>query len=179
MTTSRKAKEQARASAPGEQALEVNELIWDLGRAYYAYVGLVERVLVEHQLDRLLRPGMGLILFALFEQDGRTIKELAARSQLACSTLTGLLKRMEKAGLLVRTRDSEDARLVRVNLTQIGRELEPKCRVMARRMAEIARGGVGSQNISQAKSLLQGLTAAFRAEEQRLAAEQSPSRADD
>ena len=43
------------------------ELIWDLGRAYYAYVGLAERVLVEAGLDHVIRPGMGHVLFALYE----------------------------------------------------------------------------------------------------------------
>ena len=29
-------------------------LTWDLGRAYYAYVGMVERILVEEKLDHLI-----------------------------------------------------------------------------------------------------------------------------
>ncbi len=72
-----------------------NTIIWDLGRAYFAYVGLLERVLVEQKLDHVLRPGMGVVLFALYEKDRVSIKELAESSQLACSTLTGVLQRME------------------------------------------------------------------------------------
>ncbi len=59
-----------------DEVRELDELIWDLGRAYYAYVGLLERVLVEQRLNDILQPGMGLVLFALYEQDGRTIKSL-------------------------------------------------------------------------------------------------------
>ena len=58
----------------------LDHLIWYLGRAYYTYVGLLERVLAELGLDRHLRPGMGHILFTLFERDDLSIKEIAARS---------------------------------------------------------------------------------------------------
>ncbi len=151
---------------------ELDEVIWDFGRAYFAYVGLLERVLVEYELDHVLRPGMGLVLFSLFEQDSRTIKELAERSQLACSTLTGLLQRMEKAKLVVRTRDEQDKRLVRVTLTPQARKLERKCRQVAQRMSAISHAGVGEKNLTRCKQYLSDMTRSFRAEEQRLAGQQ-------
>ncbi len=153
---------------------QLDEVIWDLGRAYYAYVGLLERVLVEFKLDHVLRPGMGLVLFSLFEQDSRTIKELAERSQLACSTLTGILQRMEKAKLIVRTRDKQDGRLVRVTLTPDARKLESRCRQVAERMSLLSHQGVGQANLSRCKKYLSALTSAFRLEEQRLAEIQGP-----
>src|SRR6516162_5985987 len=97
----------------------LDQLIWYLGRAYYTYVGLLEQVLAETGLDRHVRPGLGHVLFTLFEQDERSIKDIAARSQLACSTLTGLLDRMESAGLIERRRDREDGRIVRIRLTPL------------------------------------------------------------
>ncbi len=145
-----------------------SSIIWDLGRAYYAYVGLLERVLVEHKLDHILRPGMGVVLFALYEQDGVSIKDLAERSQLACSTLTGLLQRMEDAGLITRTRDATDGRLVRVTLTSVARKLEDKCRELAQHMTNISEQGIGLRNIEKCTRFLQGMTAAYRTEEQRL-----------
>lgn len=166
----------ARDAQAADSLGQMRELIWDLGRAYYAYVGLIQRVLAEQRLDHILRPGMGLILFALYEEDSRTIKELAARSQLACSTLTGLLTRMEKAGLVVRQRDSQDGRLVRVSLTSLGRSLKSKCHAMAREVAEVAQRGVGQQNVAQVNAMLQDITAAFRSEEQRLSAANGSAR---
>ena len=157
---------------------ELDEVIWDLGRAYFAYVGLLERVLVEYQLDEVLRPGMGLVLFTLFEQDSRTIKELAERSQLACSTLTGVLQRMEKAELVVRTKDKQDGRLVRVTLTARARKLERKCRQVAARMSSLSHQGIGENNLARCKKYLNGMTSAFRSEEQRLAEVQSSSAQD-
>ena len=158
---------------------QLDSVIWDLGRAYFAYVGLLERVLVEYQLDHVLRPGMGLVLFTLFEQDSRTIKELAERSQLACSTLTGVLQRMEKAKLVVRTRDQHDKRLVRVTLTPQARKLERKCRLVAERMSSLSHQGIGEKNIAKCKTYLSHMTSAFRAEEQRLAELQCPNAKDD
>ena len=155
----------------------LSELTWDLGRAYYAYVGFVERVLVAAGLGRVLRPGMGHVLFTLYEEDDRTIKEIAARSQLAPSTLTGLLKRMEKVDLVERHSDECDRRLVRVRLTAFGRKLEKKCRNMLRKVDKIAHAGVGEENVPQAKEMLQGLTRAFTEEERRLAKKQCKSSA--
>lgn len=164
-----------------KQAATVDELdsvIWDLGRAYFAYVGLLERVLVEYQLDHILRPGMGLVLFTLFEQDSRTIKELSERSQLAYSTLTGVLKRMEKAGLVVRTRDKQDKRLVRVTLTPQARKLKGKCQKISQRMSELSLQGIGLSNLARCKKYLSSMTSAFRSEEQRLADIQCPNKDD-
>src|SRR5262249_12907650 len=98
-----------------------------LARAYYNYLGLLERVLAETKMDRHVRPGMGHILFALFEQDDRVIKDIGARVQLSSSTLSGLLARMEKAGLVATRRDEADGRAVRVRLTARGRAVEAKC----------------------------------------------------
>ena len=158
---------------------ELDSVIWDLGRAYFAYVGVLERVLVEYQLDHVLRPGMGLVLFTLFEQDSRTIKELAERSQLACSTLTGVLQRMEKAKLVVRTRDAQDKRLVRVTLTPQARKLERKCRQVAQRMTSLSHQSIGEKNLAKCKKYLSNMTSAYRVEEQRLADMQCPNAKDD
>jgi DNA-binding MarR family transcriptional regulator len=148
-----------------------NSIIWDLGRAYFAYVGLLERVLVEEKLDHVLRPGMGVVLFALYEKDDVPIKELAEHSQLACSTLTGVLQRMQDAGLVARYRDENDGRLVRVSLTALGKKLKRKSFEVAQRMTDISEQGVGAENAATCSQYLQGLTNIYRQEEMRLSSE--------
>ena len=143
----------------------LGHVMWELGRAYYAYVGLAERILVDTGLDHLIRPGMGHILFALYEEDNRTIKEIAARSQLAGSTLTGA-RSTDAARLQI------DGRLVRVRLTPLARKLEPKCRAMVGQMSDVFRQGLGDKHLPQAKIILQRLTQSLRKEEQRLAKSQ-------
>lgn len=65
-----------------------------------------------------------LVLIALWNGDDRTVSELGADLGLGSNTLTPLLKRMAAAGLITRTRDDRDERLVRVRLTDAGRAKE-------------------------------------------------------
>ena len=61
-----------------------------------------------------------LVLMVLWETDLITVSELGDRLQLDSGTLSPLLRRMEKAGLLERSRRSEDERSVQVSLTTHG-----------------------------------------------------------
>ncbi|MCJ2183852.1 MarR family transcriptional regulator [Novosphingobium sp. 1949] len=64
-----------------------------------------------------------LVMLVLWEQAPQTVGALGARLHLDSGTLTPLLKRLEKAGLVSRTRDPEDERRVLVSLTDQGRAL--------------------------------------------------------
>jgi len=143
-------------------------MLWDIGRAYYAYVGLVGRTLANAGLSDRIQPGMGLVLFSLYEQDGRSIKEIATRTQLAHSTLSGMLGRMEKVGLIERSRDALDGRLVRIHLTTAAQNLEPKCRRLLKQLSDLIEAGLGERKVTQARELLRGLTETLRAAEERM-----------
>lgn len=67
-----------------------------------------------------------LVLLTLWESDGLPLKAIGSRLGLDSGTLTPLLKRMEEAGLLTRTRDRADERQVIVQLTGKGKRLEAK-----------------------------------------------------
>lgn len=67
-----------------------------------------------------------LLLSALWEEDGRTVGELCAALGLETSTVTPMVKRMEAAGLLSRTRDGQDERRVFVWLTEAGRAMQAR-----------------------------------------------------
>ena len=47
-------------------------------------------------------------------------RELAEKTRVTPATMSGTLKRMERAGLIVRTTDENDARVSRVRLTEAG-----------------------------------------------------------
>ena len=55
-----------------------------------------------------------------------TIGELSQKMTLACSTITDLIDRMEKSGLVVRKKDEKDKRVVRVEVQPIGYEIVQK-----------------------------------------------------
>ena len=62
-------------------------------------------------------------LMVLWERDGLTLGELGERLRLDSGTLTPLLKRLERDGLVTRERDPNDERRLRVRLTQAGTDL--------------------------------------------------------
>ncbi|OZE79465.1 MarR family transcriptional regulator [Rhodococcus sp. 15-649-1-2] len=64
-----------------------------------------------------------LVMLVLWESSPRSVKEIAAALQLDSPTLSPLLKRLEAAGLLVRTRSRSDERQLAVELTADGAEL--------------------------------------------------------
>lgn len=64
------------------------------------------------------------LLCKLFIQDGMTQSEIAQQLSVQGATVTDMLQRMEEASLVTRRRDPEDNRLVRVYLTDLGREKE-------------------------------------------------------
>jgi DNA-binding MarR family transcriptional regulator len=64
-----------------------------------------------------------LVLTALSEDDGLTVSGIADRLSLESSTITPLVKRLESAKLVTRTRNAKDERQVNVRLTDKGRKL--------------------------------------------------------
>src|ERR1700737_3425163 len=64
------------------------------------------------------------MLCRLFLQEGLTQSELAEQLAIQGASVTQLLQRMEEAGWVMRQRDPDDNRLVRVYLTEKGREKE-------------------------------------------------------
>ncbi len=55
-----------------------------------------------------------------------TIGELSQKMALACSTITDLIDRMEKAELVVRKKDEKDKRVVRIEVLPYGYEILEK-----------------------------------------------------
>ena len=77
-----------------------------------------------------------LVLHALWERDGRSVREIAGRLALESSTVTPLLKRLEAAGFVARARDPEDERVVKAKLTARGRALRERCGRLAESLIE-------------------------------------------
>ena len=64
-----------------------------------------------------------LVMLALWGQSPLAVKELIEMLQLDGPTLSPMLKRLEAAGLVARSRDPGDERQLRVDLTEEGRAL--------------------------------------------------------
>ena len=65
-----------------------------------------------------------LVLMVLWETDNQPVNEIAHKLILETNTVTPLIQRMEKQGLVIRTRGQVDSRQRIVSLTKEGRALE-------------------------------------------------------
>jgi DNA-binding MarR family transcriptional regulator len=82
-------------------------------------------------LDRLgLTYPQYLVMLVLWERDGLPVRDIGERLFLDSGTLTPLLKRMEAAELIKRTRGTEDERQVLIALTSQGQALREKARAV-------------------------------------------------
>src|SRR5262249_60379718 len=82
-------------------------------------------------LDRLgLTYPQYLVMLVLWERDGVPLKDIGERLFLDSGTLTPLLKRLEAAQLVKRTRSKEDERQVLIALSVQGQALKEKARAV-------------------------------------------------
>lgn len=103
----------------------------------------------HHALNRLYAPllePLGLtypqyiVMVVLWERDNIKVSEIGMRLSLESNTLTPLLKRMEKAGLVKRVRSQADERQVIISLAEYGQTLQsmardiPACVIAATKM---------------------------------------------
>jgi DNA-binding MarR family transcriptional regulator len=88
-----------------------------------------------HAFTRLYKPLLDplgltypqyLVMAVLWEKDDQPVGEIGEKLLLESSTLTPLLKRLEAAGMVRRTRDRDDERVVRIQLTPEGAALKQK-----------------------------------------------------
>ena len=77
-----------------------------------------------------------LVLLVLWEEDGLLVSQIGTRLSLDSGTLSPLLRRMETAGWLSRTRDLADERTVRVSLTEEGAALKQRAAGVPASLAE-------------------------------------------
>lgn len=101
-----------------------------------------------------------LVMLVLWESDGESVRALGDRLALDSGTLTPLLKRLEAQGLVKKTRDADDVRVVRVTLTARGKQLEKKAAGVPAALA----CAVGGDNVDAAAvARLQALKAELQA----------------
>ncbi len=67
-----------------------------------------------------------LVLLVLWEKDAQPVNDIAKRLLLETNTVTPLLQRMEKEGILVRRKGEKDARQMIISLTEKGWALQKK-----------------------------------------------------
>ena len=94
-----------------------------------------------------------LVMLALWGESPLSVKEIGTLLQLDSPTLSPLLKRLASAGLITRTRSSDDERLLLIDLTEAGHRLrEHAVRIPPAVVAELG------MELSELESLHASLT---------------------
>lgn len=115
-----------------------------LSGVYHIKERLLTRLLRRYGLGRL-SPAQGRILMALYEQDNIPVRKLSEMTSLDKSTLSLSLTRMEQFGLVERSGDEKDRRVVRVKLTRSGRSHRQACHEAMQELTDILYCGVTNE----------------------------------
>ena len=92
----------------------IDLLLSEVCRAHHTRVRATFQSLGLHQ-------GQPRLLWVLWDKEGRTHTELAAKLHVQPATITKMVQRMERAGFLQRRSDPDDERVSRVYLSDAGR----------------------------------------------------------
>lgn len=94
-----------------------------------------------------------LVMLVLWADEGLMVSAIGERLYLDSATLTPLLKRLQAAGLITRTRSEVDEREVLIRLTATGRALRSKAKAVP--SSVFCATGCSSQAMARTKAQLE------------------------
>lgn len=99
-----------------------------------------------------------LVLMVLWEEDGITVNDIAAKLILNTNTVTPLLKRMEGMGIISRRRSMADERKVLITLTEKGRKMRDEAAAIPLQLVEeLQQVGITAEELMELKQRLDRL----------------------
>jgi MarR family transcriptional regulator, transcriptional regulator for hemolysin len=112
----------------------------------------------EHLEDQLVAAGSSLVTWMVLNEIDRGTWNsqlgLAKQLRIEGATLTRHLDRIEREGLIVRTRDEADRRQIRVSLTPEGRALHRRLRTTAKAVGSRATAGITERDEATLRRVL-------------------------
>lgn len=108
---------------------------------------LFERKLKEYGIE--INSAQGRIMFALWQQDGMPINDLAQKTQLKKSTLTSMLDRLEKMGYLKRQHSKDDRRKILILRTNKDKALENRYIKLSQEITKLFYQGFNDSQIER------------------------------
>jgi mobile rSAM pair MarR family regulator len=112
-----------------------------------------EKILNEKKIDAF-NGAQGRILYVLWQKDGISIKTLSEQCGLAITSLTSMLERMEKQGLLRRESDEKDKRKTLLFLTDRAYALREDYEAVSAQMGAVFYEGFSEEEIRLFESFL-------------------------
>jgi DNA-binding MarR family transcriptional regulator len=107
----------------------------------------------ERELD--MTPERWAVLVSLWESDGPTQRELAARTRKDEPTVSRILDGIESRGWIVRRPDPEDGRSRRIHLTPKGKRLEGELVPSAKKLVARLERGIAEDDLVVTRRTLQ------------------------
>lgn len=102
-----------------------------------------------------VRPAYLGVLLCLWEADGTKTVDLARCARLEPSTMTGLIDRMTRDGLVCREPDPNDRRAYRICLTEAGKAVETPIRQVTETVLAKVFVGIGEGDLAGTMRVLQ------------------------
>ena len=101
-----------------------------------------------------VRPSYGSVLLPLYEEDGLRMGELARRARLSKQTMTEMIRRLERDGLIERRPDPSDARASLIFLTARSRGFEPVAAGVLAELDRLVRRQLEPRRVAELKAAL-------------------------
>ena len=114
---------------------------------------IFEKILAERGVEAF-NGAQGRILYVLFQEDGVAIKTISEKCGLAITSLTTMLERMERSGLILRRQDPVDKRKTLLFLTDKPRDLEKDYIAVSEEMGDIYYQGFTKEEVKAAEGYL-------------------------
>ena len=104
-----------------------------------------------------VRPAYGSVLLPLYEEDGLRMGELAARARLSKQTMTQMIARLQRDGLVERRADPADGRATVIYLTARAQQFEPVAAAVLAELDRLVRRRLGTDRLAVVKDALREL----------------------
>jgi DNA-binding MarR family transcriptional regulator len=143
-------------SGAGAGAPSRDDLGFLLAKAAQRWNELLAERFARHGFPEV-RPSYGSVLLPLYEEDGLRMGELARRARLSKQTMTDMIPRLERDGLVERRPDANDGRASLIFLTARSRRFKPVATAALRDLDSLVRTHLGDRRIAQLKGALRQL----------------------
>jgi len=122
-------------------------------KSSHLYLGKIHEQLVDSQIH----PGQVPMIKLLGGCPGLSQKEIAKKLHVKAPTVTVSLQRLEKSGLIKKTPNSEDNRIIRIYLTYKGDKINEKLREQFKKNKEHLFNNFKAEEIGLMKEFLEQL----------------------
>lgn len=116
---------------------------------------ILRRIFNESLAEQGLFSGQQDILFTVIGKEGITLGELAKKLGVSCATASVSVKRMEKAGFIIKKEDNDNARIIRLYPTEKAKSAPEKTREKMDSMEAVIKKGMSEEEQAQLSYLLE------------------------